>query len=131
DTAKGGEHDVRLAFHLGPDVTASLSGPAESLPGSASSRPGAAASLSGPAVSRSGPAAELAWPGGSARLDLPAGLSWTLHRGETEPPLGWYSEGLGRKVPATVLIGAGRCLSGVPLVTRLRFFDPEPRAETR
>ncbi|MBO0822042.1 MAG: alginate lyase family protein, partial [Nocardiopsaceae bacterium] len=47
DTAKGGEHDVRLAFHLGPDVTASLSGPAESLPGSASSRPGPAASLSG------------------------------------------------------------------------------------
>jgi hypothetical protein len=100
-----GGHEMRLAFHLGPDVTASLAG----------------------AV------AELAWPGasvpGAARMELPTGLRWTLHRGETAPAYGWYSEGLGRKVPAITLIGTGQGRGGTPLVTRLKFYDKDPKAE--
>ncbi|MET8994973.1 alginate lyase family protein [Amycolatopsis sp. NPDC004169] len=54
----------------------------------------------------------------TAVMELPPGLSWTVHRGETEPPLGWYSAGFGRKEPATTLVG-----SGAPghLTTLLRF----------
>ncbi|MEU4246115.1 alginate lyase family protein [Amycolatopsis sp. NPDC026612] len=59
--------------------------------------------------------------GGAVRtavMELPPGLSWTVHRGETDPPLGWYSAGFGRKEPSTTLVG-----SGTPghLTTLLRF----------
>ena len=40
-------------------------------------------------------------------LDLPGQLAWPAHRGETDPPLGWYSAGFGRKEPATTLVGTG------------------------
>ena len=69
----------------------------------------------------------LSWPEaatpGAARLELPLGLRWSLHRGETDPILGWYSPGLGRRVPAFTLLGCGRCVSGTPLVTRLEFLE--------
>ncbi|MFE5581784.1 alginate lyase family protein [Kitasatospora sp. NPDC056531] len=74
---------VRLAFHLGPAITADLTGNR----------------------------AVLTWTRGgedrSAVLDLPGRLTWRAHRGETDPPLGWYSAGFGRKVPATTLVGTG------------------------
>ncbi|UNZ15916.1 alginate lyase family protein [Streptomyces sp. 891-h] len=84
---------VRLAFHLGPAITADLVGNR----------------------------AELSWTRDgeerSAVLDLPAQLSWRAHRGETgpspssssrgHPVLGWYSAGFGRKEPATTLVGTG------------------------
>jgi hypothetical protein len=60
---------------------------------------------------------------GAALLDLPGGLRWTLHRGETDPILGWYSPGLGRRVPAYTLVGRGSSVPGVPLCTRLEFLD--------
>ena len=44
---------------------------------------------------------------GAARLELPAELRWSLHRGETDPILGWYSGGLGQRVPAFTLLGCG------------------------
>ena len=92
-------HDVRVAFHLGPDVRAELDG--------------------GRAV--------LLWPTaptpGAARLELPHQLWWSLHRGETDPILGWYSPGLGRRVPAVTLLGCGRCAPGTILTTRLQFVD--------
>ena len=101
DEISGGAHDVRVAFHLGPAVAASLTG----------------------AV------ATLAWPdaatSGTAELTLPAGLEWSLHRGETEPILGWYSAGLGHRVPAVTLLGQGRSLPGGRLVTRLTFAESE------
>ena len=94
-----GGHDIRLAFHLGPDVHTELE---ESC-------------------------AALNWPTapapGAARLELPTGLRWSLHRGETDPILGWYAPGLGRRVPAFTLLGRGRCLPGIPLVTRLEFLE--------
>ncbi|MCB8908042.1 MULTISPECIES: alginate lyase family protein [unclassified Streptomyces] len=83
DEVRGDPGAVRLAFHLGPAISADLSG------------------------SR----AMLTWTRDgedrSAVLDLPGELSWQAHRGETNPPLGWYSAGFGRKEPATTLVGTG------------------------
>ncbi|MEU9171214.1 alginate lyase family protein [Streptomyces sp. NPDC048420] len=83
DEVSGPRRTVNLAFHLGPAITAVLVGNR----------------------------AQLTWTRDgedrSAVLDLPAQLSWQAHRGETEPPLGWYSAGFGRKEPATTLIGTG------------------------
>jgi hypothetical protein len=90
-------HDCRLAFHLGPAVTAVLDEHS----------------------------AVLSWRGRTASLELPAGLTWTAHRGEENPPLGWYSTEFGHREPATTLIGTGRAGGAlrVPLVTVLRFHD--------
>ena len=99
DEIDGGSHDIRLAFHLGPDVQAELGESCAVLDWLTASTPGA------------------------ARLELPPGLRWSLHRGETEPILGWYSHGLGRRVPAVTLLGCGRCVPGMPLITRLEFVE--------
>jgi hypothetical protein len=99
DVIDGAGHEVRLAFHLGPDVTAELAGDR--------------VALTWPA--RSGTA--------SARLDLPRELSWRLHRGETVPILGWYSPGLGQRTPAVTLVGSGQCTRDSPLMTRLKFHE--------
>jgi Heparinase II/III-like protein/Heparinase II/III N-terminus len=107
DQVEGAGHQLRLAFHLGPQVEAELAQP----------EPG------GPAT------ATLRWPGatapGAARMDLPAGLAWSLHRGETDPILGWYADGLGRRRPSFTLLGAGTAPGQVTLVTRLAFGDAE------
>ncbi|MET7686694.1 alginate lyase family protein [Streptomyces sp. NPDC005483] len=83
DEVRGPRREARLAFHLGPAITADLVGNR----------------------------ARLTWTRDgedrSAVLELPAQLSWQAHRGESEPPLGWYSAGFGRKEPATTLIGTG------------------------
>ncbi|MFD7766875.1 alginate lyase family protein [Streptomyces sp. NPDC059787] len=83
DEVRGPHRALRLAFHLGPEITADLVGNR----------------------------AVLTWTRDgedrSAVLDLPGQLSWRAHRGETEPPLGWYSAGFGRKEPATTLVGTG------------------------
>ncbi|MFF4628037.1 heparinase II/III family protein [Streptomyces griseorubiginosus] len=97
DEVKGPPREARLAFHLGPAITAELAGNQ----------------------------ARLTWTRDgedrSAVLDLPAQLSWQAHRGETEPPLGWYSEGFGRKEPATTLIGTGTTDGTEGFTTVLRF----------
>jgi hypothetical protein len=99
DEIDGGGHDVRLAFHLGPHVEAEFN------------------------YAR----AVLGWPGastpGAARLELPPQLQWSLHRGETDPILGWYSRGLGQRIPTYTFLGRGQCAPGVPLTTRLVFLD--------
>ena len=100
DEIDGDGQDIRLAFHLGPEVAAELDGLTAGL-----SWPDAAAP-------------------GAARLLLPGGLRWSLHRGETGPILGWYSAGLGMRVPAFTLLGQGSCARGIPLVTRLEFGGP-------
>ncbi|MCF3122846.1 alginate lyase family protein [Streptomyces arenae] len=97
DEVRGPARDVRLAFHLGPEITAELEGDR----------------------------AVLTWTRGgedrSAVLDLPEELSWRAHRGESDPPLGWYSAGFGRKEPATTLVGSG-CAGGAGgFTTVLRF----------
>jgi hypothetical protein len=102
DEIEGGGHEVRLAFHLGPDVQAELGGAS----------------------------AILRWPGaatpGAGRLELPRALAWSLHRGETDPILGWYSGSFGRRVPAITLLGRGRPVADEPLSTRLEFIEAEP-----
>ncbi|EGX54503.1 hypothetical protein SZN_37631, partial [Streptomyces zinciresistens K42] len=84
DEVRGPRRTVRLVFHLGPGVAADLAGNR----------------------------AVLTWTrdgeGRGAVLDLPDRLDWRAHRGESQPPLGWYSAGFGRKEPATTLVGTGR-----------------------
>jgi hypothetical protein len=103
DEIGGGGHGVRLAFHLGPHVEAELNDAH----------------------------AVLGWPGAStpgvARLELPPQLRWSLHRGETDPILGWYSRGLGQRIPAFTLLGFGHCVPGAPLTARLVFLDAGKR----
>ncbi|MFD8325586.1 heparinase II/III family protein [Streptomyces lydicus] len=83
DEVSGPRRAVQLAFHLGPAIAADLVGHR----------------------------ARLTWirdgEGRSAVLDLPGQLTWQAHRGESEPPLGWYSAGFGRKEPTTTLVGTG------------------------
>ncbi len=100
-----GHHDIRLAFHLGPDIQAELEGDS----------------------------VVLVWPDaptpGAARIGLPGELRWRLHRGETDPILGWYSRGLGQRVPTCTLVGYGRTAPGAQLTTRLEFLDAGPMAK--
>ncbi|MFE7130109.1 alginate lyase family protein [Streptomyces sp. NPDC057638] len=83
DEVRGPARSARLAFHLGPEI----------------------------AVELAGHRAVLRWTRDgedrSAVLDLPGALSWRAHRGESEPPLGWYSAGFGRREPSTTLVGTG------------------------
>ncbi|MFI5806120.1 alginate lyase family protein [Streptomyces sp. NPDC051561] len=83
DEVRGPRRAVRLAFHLGPTVTADLVGNWAML-----------------TWTRDGEER-------SAVLDLPGRLSWRTHRAESSPALGWYSPGFGRKEPATTLVGTG------------------------
>ena len=88
---------VRLAFHLGPAVEASLDG----------------CTLTLRWQDRDGHA--------TATMTLPSSLDWSLIRGASDPVLGWYSPSFGQKVPATDVIGAGFAAAGSPLRTRLAF----------
>lgn len=105
DAIRGGDHDVRLAFHLGSDVEAELDSSVASLRWAAA-----------------GSAPE------TALMTLPAELSWSLHRAETNPILGWYSPGLGCRVPAWTLVGKGRQMRSRQLVTMLAFAANETLA---
>ena len=98
DTLTGSRgHQLRMSWHLGPEVTAELVG----------------------AV------ADLRWAGRDgqprqAHLALPVALQWSAHRGETQPPLGWYSPRFGARVPATTLVGVGEWSGTIDLRTDLR-----------
>ncbi|MFE7598847.1 alginate lyase family protein [Streptomyces sp. NPDC057494] len=97
DEVRGRGGSVELAFHLGPLVSAELTGNR----------------------------AVLTWTRDgedrSAVLDLPGELTWRAHRGESEPPLGWYSAGFGRKEPSTTLVGSGFADGTREFVTVLGF----------
>ena len=94
----GGRTPVRLAFHLGPTVEASLDGCILALRWQ--DRDGGEA---------------------TATMTLPSSLSWSLIRGAEDPVLGWYSPAFGQKVPATDVIGVGSAAADSPLRTRLAF----------
>lgn len=98
DTLTGSrQHRLRMFWHLGPDVTAEL--------------------VDGVAA--------LTWSGRDgerqqAHLALPMALEWTAHRGETDPPLGWYSPRFGSRVATTTLVGVGEWSGTIDLRTDLR-----------
>lgn len=80
-----GEHPCRLSYHLGPEIDCVLDGTR----------------------------ARLRWRNAAgeqmaAELRLPAELVWSLHRGESTPPLGWHSSHFGEKRPSFALVGHGR-----------------------
>ncbi|MDX2970327.1 heparinase II/III family protein [Kribbella solani] len=85
--------DVRIAWHLGPDVTVELNHST----------------------------GRLTWSTGSAVVELPAGLTWTAHRGADDPLLGWYSPRFGHKVPITTLIGSGTLTPDAAATSTFRF----------
>ncbi|WP_369211516.1 alginate lyase family protein [Streptomyces flavofungini] len=97
DEVRGPRKAARLAFHLGPEITAELAGDR----------------------------AVLTWTRDgedrSAVLDLPGELDWRAHRGESDPPLGWYSPGFGRKEATTTLVGTGFADGTRGFTTVLRF----------
>jgi hypothetical protein len=105
DVIDGPGHDVRLAFHLGPGISAQLT--------------------DGVAVLSWTSQGEGATVKGEARLTLPRELDWAAHKEETEPILGWYSPELGIRVPAVTLLGLGRCRPGMLLATNLQFAEIE------
>jgi hypothetical protein len=67
---------------------------------------------------------------GAARLELPPGLRWRLHRGHNNPIIGWCSSGLGRRVPSFTFFGCGRSAAGEPFRIRMGFVDAEIREES-
>ncbi|GEL20045.1 heparinase II/III family protein [Pseudonocardia asaccharolytica] len=90
-----GWHRCRLAHHLGPRIAVRLEGARALLSWTHRGRDDAAV------------------------LELPGELSWSVHRGETDPPLGWYSAGFGRKEPSATLVGSGWTGPGGPALTTL------------
>jgi hypothetical protein len=97
DCVTGGDGQVAAAlnFHLGPEIEVELHADR----------------------------AVLRWlDGGRERgavLALPAQLSWSAHRGEADPPAGWYSPGFGRKQPAWQLTGTGTASAQTVLTSLL------------
>ncbi|PID96381.1 MAG: heparinase [Actinomycetales bacterium] len=94
--AGAASQEVALRYHLGDQVTCHLEGAR----------------------------AVLTWAGrvtSSAVLELPVELAWSSHRGEEDPPMGWYSPAFGEKLPSTTIEGVGRLAPGVRLETRIRF----------
>jgi heparinase II/III-like protein len=103
---RGRDHTVTMAYHLGPDVDAVLVGTH----------------------------ALLSWHGPQggfhrADLELPKVLTWSVHRGESDPPHGWYSPAFGRRLPSATLIGSGSVREHRELVTCLRFDLEEGRGD--
>lgn len=90
-------HPCRLALHLGPEVTATVDGDEAALTWARD---------------------DVAY---TATLRLPSALTWSAHRGELAPPLGWFSAEFGRREPATTLIGRGSIAPSQVLSTVLRF----------
>ncbi len=94
-----GHHPVRVAFHLGPDVSAEMG---------------------------SNATVERRWSAGqvgsaTATLHLPQGPTWSLWRGSTDPVLGWYSCRFGKKQPSVSLVGECTCSGRLDLQTLLQF----------
>ena len=100
DMESDGRHRCRLAFHLGPSVQAVVEG--------------TSAALDWPVADGCGRSA--------AVVTLPAGLRWSVHRGEREPIMGWYAPRFGQKEPAPTLLGTGTWEPGSgQLVTTIEF----------
>lgn len=91
-----GTHRVRVAFQLGPDIEATLDGLVARLQW----------------LTREGDRT-------TAQLRLCEGVTWNCVRGLTQPVMGWYSPGFGRKQPAWSIVGETVCRGDLELVTLL------------
>ena len=65
-----------------------------------------------------------------ATMQLPVSLEWSTVRGQTEPPLGWYSPCFGAKLPITTLVGKGQTGGGDSLITDIKI-DLKDRSVSR
>jgi hypothetical protein len=99
-----GRHAIRSAMHLGPEVACRLEGKTASLSWNA----------------------ETEGEEWSATIRLDPGLSWSVHRGETTPVLGWYSSSFGAVEPTSVLMGEGNCEPGSTHLRTAITFSPRP-----
>lgn len=111
--ATDGTHQARLVFPLGPDVDCRLDGTTAYLRWTA------------PA---DGDAADRAPV--DAQLRLPAELSWTTVRGDTEPIAGWHSPAFDRRVAATAVVGTGHVDATTVLRTELHSAPIEREIDT-
>jgi hypothetical protein len=102
-----GSHECRLAFHLGPEVECFLDGNL----------------------------ALLGWPADAGQwraiMRLPERLAWAAVRGQTQPPLGWYSPCFGAKLPTVTLVGTGVVAGGERMITEIRISLPDHAPERR
>ena len=116
-----GSHALRLAWHLGPGVEVHLDGAVANL------------SWSSDRTAAPGPAQQPGHvaPVRTATMRLPTDLGWTVHRGECDPPLGWYSPRFGVRVPSTTLVGAGSWSGQVSLTTTLTVSPDQLVAHSR
>jgi hypothetical protein len=102
EISSSGPLAARMAFHLGPRVSCRLETNC----------------------------ARLSWVGSDGReysaiMELPMELSWSVHRGELEPMLGWYSSSFGRIEPTTVVMGErARAKGKMELHTSIQFEEP-------
>lgn len=95
DEIDGGSHDICPVYHFGSEIQVELVGFCAFLSWTSSATPG------------------------SGLLELPLGLNWSLRRAE----IGAIPHSTGMIAPEYTLVGRGRCIAGVPLVTRLEFSD--------
>jgi hypothetical protein len=101
----GGKHPIRLAFHLGPALQATLNAGSVEL---------------GWEVARGFVA--------TATLYLPGALEWSLVRGSSDPVMGWYSRGFGQKEPSITVLGQGESSGEGQLASVLKFTSEGPVA---
>ena len=113
-----GQRACRLALHLGPRIGVELTGSLAHLSWTAPD-PDTSGNTENTGNTKNTGNTENTTEH-TAVLELPAQLSWAAHRGQTDPPLGWYSAGFGHREPASTLLGSGRTGTGV-LTTVLRF----------
>lgn len=109
----GRPHGFRMAWHLGPAVELALHG---SLARLTWGRPVADGTDTDDRETV------------TALMHLPPELAWTRHRGEEDPPLGWWAEGLGRRRPTTTLVGTGE-LGARALLRTLLVLDVQAPGE--
>jgi Heparinase II/III-like protein/Heparinase II/III N-terminus len=99
-----GRHAIRSALHLGPSITCRLQAGVALLSWHTETSP----------------------QEGSAKIELDDSLSWSVHRGETNPMLGWYSSRFGSVEPTSVLLGEGHCRPGGNLLHTTITFSARP-----
>ncbi|MDI5978164.1 heparinase II/III family protein [Amycolatopsis magusensis] len=103
DEVRSGEAlPARLAFHFGPAVEVVLSETTATLSWTVDGRDR------------------------GASVDLPPQLTWSAHRGELTPPLGWYSAGFGRREPTWTLLGTGTAESALTTVLTFDRIGEDP-----